>query len=191
MHGCSVEIRDAQETDADAIWRIHTGSIEKLCSTHYSKTDIEQWTRRQAPEKYVNFIGQDDFIVAICEGRVVGFGHMGACEDREKLVPSVELEVKGLYVSPEVVGRGVGRALFGELERRAVERGCRQLTVCSTLNAIPFYESCGFVVVKEVFHCVGGHSLRCKVLEKQLKFDLTVMNNLKLSTATKDQTSAE
>lgn len=191
MHGCSVEIRDAQETDADAIWRIHTGSIEKLCSMHYSKTDIEQWTRRQAPEKYVKFIGQDDFIVAICEGRVVGFGHMGACEDREKLVPSIELEVKGLYVSPEVVGRGVGRALFGELERRAVKRGCRQLTVWSTLNAIPFYESCGFVVVKEVFHCVGGHSLRCKVLEKQLKFDLTVMNNLKLSTATKDQTSAE
>ena len=167
MHGCSVEIRDAQETDADAIWRIHTGSIEKLCSTHYSKTDIEQWTRRQAPEKYVKFIGQDDFIVAICEGRVVGFGHMGACEDREKLVPSIELEVKGLYVSPEAVGRGVGRALFGELERRAVERGCRQLTVCSTLNAIPFYESCGFVVVKEVFHCVGGHSLRCKVLENE------------------------
>lgn len=187
----SVEIRDAQETDAGAIWRIHTGCIEKLCSTHYSKADIEQWAGRQAPEKYLQFIGQDDFIVAVCEDRVVGFGHMGTCEDHEKFVPSIQLEVKGLYVSPEAVGKGTGRALFGELEGRAVERGCRHLRVCSTLTAVPFYESCGFVVGREVFHRVGGHSLRCKVLEKQLKIDQTTttgdVNSLTFSTATKNQ----
>ena len=163
-----VTVRDAKETDVDIIWRIHTGCIEKVCSSHYSKEEVEPWARRQRPENYVQFIRKDEFIVAVHQGSVVGFGHLGACEDHEKFPQGIELEVKGLYVSPDTAGRGVGRALFEELRRRAVKRGCSHLGVCSTLNAVPFYESCGFTVVREVLHCMGEHSLRCKILEKQL-----------------------
>jgi len=163
-----VTIRDAKETDTDIIWRIHTGCIEKVCSSHYSKEEIESWARRWRPDKYVQFIRKEEFILAVHEDNVVGFGHLGACEDHEKFPQGIEAEVKGLYVSPEAAGRGIGKALFEELRRRAVERGSSCLGVCSTLNAVPFYESCGFTVVKEVLHCVGDHSLQCKILEMQL-----------------------
>ena len=169
-----VTIRDAKETDADIVWRIHTGCIEKVCSSHYSKEEVEQWARRQRPDNYVQFIRKDEFIVAAQEGCVVGFGHLGACEDHEKFPQGIKLEVKALYVFPEAAGRGTGRALFEELRRRAVDRRCSRLGVCSTLNAVPFYESCGFTVVKEVLHCVGDRSLRCKILELQLSQSVVV-----------------
>ena len=64
---------------------------------------------------------------------MVGFGHLGACEDHEKFPQGIELEVKGLYVSPETAGRGVGRALFEELRRRRAV-GCGVLAwVCARL----------------------------------------------------------
>ena len=63
----------------------------------------------------------------------------------------------------------MGRRLLGEVERRAVELGCNgHIGVCSTLNAVPFYESCGYVVVRDGLHGSGPEALECKIMEKQL-----------------------
>ena len=145
-------IRDAIESDAESIWRIHTESIAKICSTRYSPSDIETWVQRQRPEKNVPFIRQDTFIVAQTTQTLLGFGHMGS---REGCGSS--MEIKGLYVSPESAGKGIGKMMMRELEKRARDRGCKVLVSASSLNAVGFYESCGFCVTNQS----GSHCGQC------------------------------
>ncbi len=60
---------------------------------------------------------------------------------------------------------------MAEVERQAVELGRKgDMGVCSTLNAVPFYEKCGFVVIKDGTRCIGGacQGLESKIMEKTM-----------------------
>ena len=168
----NLTFRDATESDADSIWRVHTSSIKELCSGHYSAEKISSWVERQRKERYAQLIArEDDFVVAEdADGQIVAFGHLGPCNDSERFSPQANFEVFGFYVSPKVQRQGVGRRLMAELERRAIAQGCVGLGVYSTLNATPFYEACGFVMIRDSHcHCLGGVELECKELEKSMK----------------------
>ena len=87
-----------------------------------------------------------------------------------------ELEVKKLYVAPEHHGRGIGGLIVQELEERAIARvqrlelcGRVKLCVISSLNATPFYESCGFEYVKDGEYFVAEHTVHAKILQKELQ----------------------
>ena len=169
-------LRDARESDAESIWRVHTASIKKVCSSHYSLSDVEIWSQRQRPEKYIRFILEDIFIVSEnSDGQVLGFGHMQSHKKLEKF-PMTEsshriFEVKGLYVLPEMIRKGVGTVLYRELERRANMLGCSSIVVSASLNAVAFYSYCGFHEKGKVIHCMQcdsgeQHKLRCVSMEK-------------------------
>lgn len=162
-------IRDARETDVEGIMQVHLDCIQKICCHHYTQHQVENWVKRQSLQRYTSFLQQNnDFIVVLTKGGsdVVAFGNMGK-EVNEKFTSHVNFEVYGCYVSPNVVRRGVGTLLLGELERRAVEQGGCGIGVMSTLNAIPFYESCGFEGKEWLFH--GEFQLKNKCMEKTLK----------------------
>ena len=178
MTSPDVTIRAAQESDAEAIWRVHTSCIVRVCSSHYSPVEVDTWAKRQKPENYVQFIKKDYYIVAERRDHrgqeeerrslsLVGFAHLGK-SDASKMLACCEMEVKALYVSPESQRIGVGKALLWELEEQARKVGCTCLGVCSTLNAVTFYEARGFVVIKDQAHCVGTQTLQCKIMQKKL-----------------------
>ena len=164
--------RDAVVTDAESIWNIHTDCINMLCSSHYSQQQIESWAERQRPERYAKLIQRDDDFVVIEDStqtppQVVGFGHQGQCSD-PRFSPNVDFEIYGFYISPSVKRQGAGRALLAELKKRALSQRGTRLGACSTLNAIPFYEACGFTVMKESVHSPGELDLSCKILEQDI-----------------------
>ncbi len=128
-------IRRATQEDREGIWRAHFGAVSETCATHYSPDVIRIWAGGLRPEKYEAAIRSSEFFVAEEGGAVVGFAEL----DRETG------EVQGLYVSPEVAGRGVGRALLGKLEEIARARGLGSMHLTSSLNAVTFYERAGFV----------------------------------------------
>ncbi|MQS12339.1 GNAT family N-acetyltransferase [Streptomyces kaniharaensis] len=70
-------------------------------------------------------------VVAEDGERVVGFATVTGGP------PEAQLDM--LFVEPDVIGRGVGRALFARARGRAEELGCRRLTIDSDPNAEPFY----------------------------------------------------
>ena len=39
-------IRAAVDSDAEAVWRVHTGSIRGLCAGWYTEQEIAVWTGR-------------------------------------------------------------------------------------------------------------------------------------------------
>ena len=72
-------------------------------------------------------------IVAEVEGRLAGFAAI------------VGGELDGLFVEPDLWGRGIGKALVDAAAHQAREKGLT-LTVVAAPGAKRFYESCGFSV---------------------------------------------
>ncbi|MGW3040903.1 GNAT family N-acetyltransferase [Kitasatospora sp. NPDC001159] len=74
-------------------------------------------------------------VVAEDGGRVLGFAVLIAAP------PSGELGM--LFVEPDLIGRGIGRALFHHVRDEARALGLRRLTVDSDPHAEPFYLAMG------------------------------------------------
>jgi N-acetylglutamate synthase-like GNAT family acetyltransferase len=146
-------IRKARQEDKEAIWRVHVRAIRKTCASHYPPEVIRIWAGRLQSEKYASAIGSNEFFVAEESGAVVGFAELSRADS----------EVQGLYVSPEVAGRGVGRKLLGTLEERARAFGLKSLRLTSSLNAVSFYEREGFRPLETVTKTISPGVERASV----------------------------
>ena len=168
----SVVVRPALESDSDGILNVHVNSIKEMCSKTYPSEEIQYWSNRQCEEKYKRAISEQDPLSAVFVaekgGEIVGFGHIRLPDSSREHVG----EIKALYVSPSESGQGTGKRILDVMEESAHEvtgRSCRELCVCSTLNAVGFYEKCGFVLQGPVVHSVGdGVDLDCMKLSKEL-----------------------
>ena len=162
-------MRDAKENDIEGIMKVHIDCILELCSTHYTPDQIQKWRGAQSLQRYASFIKQDNSFIVVLDKKdcgVVAFGHMGK-KSTEKFPAEIDFEVYGFYVSPSVCRRGIGRTLYQELERRAIEQGGCGIGVMSTLNAVPFYKACGFELMEELSLCYhGAGELECRLLKK-------------------------
>ena len=81
-------------------------------------------------------IANGQVIVAELDGSVVGFAAI------------VGGELDGLFVEPDLWGRGIGRALVDAATHEARKRGIA-VSVIASPGARRFYESCGFSVEGE------------------------------------------
>jgi len=90
------------------------------------------------------------FLVVEEGGEVIGCGGVRRIQRRPDTY-EVRFEVKHLWLSPAARGRGAGRRLLGELERRAIEYGAEELvldTNASLLTAGGLYRSSGFTTIE-------------------------------------------
>ena len=81
-------------------------------------------------------------VLASIDGRVVGFATLlgaGRC-----------VELEDVFVHPDAMRHGVGRALLAELTTRARLAGAIELHVDANSHALAFYERVGFVAIGEV-----------------------------------------
>ena len=81
-------------------------------------------------------------------GLVVGWIH---ATEQLVLESGASCEILGLVVDGNERGHGIGRQLVEEVERWAIERGLRQVTVRSNIIRVeshPFYERLGYAKVK-------------------------------------------
>ncbi|WP_316529137.1 GNAT family N-acetyltransferase [Kitasatospora brasiliensis] len=82
----------------------------------------------EAIERSVTLVAEDG-------GRLLGFASLSG--------PPPTGSLDRLFVEPESIGRGVGRALFERARERAVTLGLRRLVIESDPNAEPFYLAMG------------------------------------------------
>jgi GNAT superfamily N-acetyltransferase len=84
-------------------------------------------------------VGEGRTTVAVKGGAaaIVGFATYG--------VSGVVMEVVDLFVEPQHMRHGVGRALLRDLVERARGRGLARLEVTANQHALAFYEAAGFV----------------------------------------------
>jgi GNAT superfamily N-acetyltransferase len=131
-------VRLADQGDFDAV----TALLEEL-----GRATVTDETRDACRTLFENHVADGDaqHLVA-CEedGTVIGFCSL---HFRERLNhPTPDAWVPDLIVTERAQGRGTGRALLAEAERRAATRGCWQLTLESAhfrTEAHRFYEAFG------------------------------------------------
>jgi|SRR6476659_5568880 len=126
----NIEIRRAHPNDAEVLT-----AIAHAAKRHweYPEDWIEQWKidLTITPE----FISEHEVFVALVDQKIAG-----CCA----LVLSDSLaEIEHMWMRPEQMGSGIGRALFEHAKRRAEERGARVLELSADPNAEGFYARMG------------------------------------------------
>jgi len=89
-----------------------------------------------------------------------------ACGAVRVIGPGVA-EIKRMYVAPRARGHGLGRTLLGELERGAVELGCRTArldTMAAMAEAGALYRSAGYEPIADY----NGNPLATVWMERAL-----------------------
>ena len=152
-------VRKAREEDCEGVWRVHVRAIREIAGSHYTPEETEAWASPRKPEQYLESIRNKEFHVAEEDGMVIGFGTLNQQQG----------EIEAVYVSPEVVRRGVGRAILQRLEERARALGIESLKTDASLNAVPFYERAGYRSQKEMKHRLSsGVEINCVLMTKDL-----------------------
>ena len=139
----NIEIRKARPTDAGTLT-----AIAHAAKRHWGYPEhwIEQWKADLTitPE----FISANAVFVATVDGEVAG-----CCA----LVLTDSLaELEHMWIKPEYMGSGVGRALFTHAGKQAATLNVSELEISADPNAEGFYERMGAVRIGEVVSEIDG-----------------------------------
>lgn len=150
-------IRRAVPDDAEAIWRLHVESIRMICTADYTPEQIDAWTRPHRPQNYIDSMANGEIMfIAEDNDRINGFASL------------IDSEVRAVYVSPSAVRKGVGAALLAAVESKAIDAGLKTLELSSSLTAVPFYLSQGYVRGECDVHRMSGLDIPCIRMSKKL-----------------------
>jgi len=165
----NIQMRKAVASDALGIHNAHMSSIREMCSSEYSEEQIKAWGGRAfEEEKWVYSINKQQVWVATVGETVEGYCHVIIRES----VAGKYGELAGLYITPKIIGRGVGKTFLQLAENLLKEQGIERLVTRSTKTAKEFYLSQGFFTNHDdASPCFSGVSIECIGMEKKLNED--------------------
>ena len=116
-----LSIRDAMPADMEAVTAIYAPAVRHgTASFELNPPDVATMTLRFAAVVESGL----PYLVALREGRIVGYAYAGLYRPRPAYRFTVE---DSIYVAPEAKGGGVGSALMAVLLDRATAAGARQM----------------------------------------------------------------
>ena len=132
-----IEIRRAMPHESDKLTALAHAAKRHW---NYPEEWIDSWKSELTltPE----FITNHEVFVAITNDRIAGCSALVVSEGRA--------ELEHMWIYPEQMGHGIGRALFRHISRRAAELGFGELELSADPNAEPFYERMGAQRIGEV-----------------------------------------
>jgi len=134
-------VRPATLADMSAVTAIYAQFVATSTATFetVAPDEFEMRRRRQA----VLELGLP-YLVAELEGYIVGFSYASQFRPRQGYRFTVE---DSIYVRPDCIGHGVGKALLGELISECQAKGCHSMVACICGVNVPsqaLHESLGF-----------------------------------------------
>jgi GNAT superfamily N-acetyltransferase len=118
----------------------------------YAETQLETW-RPSLEVSAASVLAHPTFVAEI-NGHIVGF---------YSLVPSgAAWELDNLWVAPEYMNRGLGRALLTHAAQTAAAGGASSILIDADPNAEPLYVACGAKRIGEVAAPVAGQPNRTR-----------------------------
>ncbi|KYG66441.1 hypothetical protein AZI86_05175 [Bdellovibrio bacteriovorus] len=134
-------IRKAVLTDAEGIHQAHMRSIQEICAKDYSEDAIQAWGYRPySEEARHSAIKDSDVWVIECQGKIEGYAHMKHHFKNGWRIA----HVFGLYITPQVLGRSVGKTAMQIMLECMKSREVKEVRLESTISAKDFYKSVGF-----------------------------------------------
>ena len=132
-----IEIRRANPEEADTLTEIAHAAKRHW---NYPESWIQQWQRDLTITR--EFITTHEVFAATINGEIAGCCAL--------LVTDSLAEIEHMWIRPEQMGGGVGRALFEHATARAVERGANVLELSADPYAEGFYARMGAKRIGEI-----------------------------------------
>ncbi|WP_344678165.1 GNAT family N-acetyltransferase [Saccharopolyspora taberi] len=137
QHLFTIEPEPIDSPDAGHVLGQYVAELEERFGTTFD-------TSRAAPPAPGDFVPPVGvFLVVRVDGRALGCGALRTEGDGVG-------EIRRMWISGELRGKGAGRALLAELERRAGELGCTRIrldTAAELHEARRLYESAGYAEI--------------------------------------------
>ncbi|MCL1074295.1 GNAT family N-acetyltransferase [Shewanella dokdonensis] len=151
-------IRAANEHDAEALWELRHQAIVVGCRGHYSPAVLSRWSEGVMPPGFEQMVS-GAFYLLEQHDEILACGMLD--------IPNRKIEA--LFVRPNTMGKGYGRLMLQHLEQLAVTCNIRQLSLESSLNAVLFYQRCGWQSLGHSrYHSPKGIILDCVLMAKTL-----------------------
>ncbi|CAD0329636.1 GNAT family N-acetyltransferase [Xanthomonas hortorum] len=115
-----VELRAVRDADIPAITAIYAEQIAGVNSYEYSAPSAEEMRARVRATLDAGY----PYLVAELDAAVVGYAYVSAFRARTGYRFTVE---NSIYLAADARGRGIGKALLGELIAVCEQRGYRQM----------------------------------------------------------------
>ena len=151
--------RRAVLSDADAACEVVRRSIVDLCEAdhHGDSETLAKWLANKTPANFERWIASEDHIALAAEidGVLVGFGLL-----------NLQGKIALLYVAPNARFRGVSKSLLASLEKEAIAAGIRELSLESSLTALPFYSRLGYTPSRST--AAGCGATACYPMSRQI-----------------------
>jgi N-acetylglutamate synthase-like GNAT family acetyltransferase len=139
----NIQIRRARPAEADVLTEIAHAAKRRW---GYPENWIEQWQADLTitPE----FIAENEMYVAMIDEEVVGCCAIAFSEGLA--------ELEHMWIRPQHMGAGVGRALFLHVKERAAKLGIAVLEISADPNAEGFYQRMGARRIGEIQSEIDG-----------------------------------
>ena len=160
MQRTMIDVRRATVHDIEQLKNLVIASVLELCKEHYTPKELQsllaQYPRRELYEKWID---ERVLVVAEYKGTIVGFA---------QYFPQ-DSSIEAVHVSPGHAKQGIGQMVVARMEEIARHQGAKKITLSSSLNAIGFYEKCGYIRKDSgKFWCNDGVELGVVNFEKEL-----------------------
>jgi putative acetyltransferase len=130
-----IGLRPFLPADTSILAAIFVASIEELTEDSYSEAQREAWTSRADDEAaFGKRLGAQLTLIATMQGSPVGFVSLKGAD-----------ELDMLYVHPGAARQGVASALCDALEKLAVGRGAKRMSVDASDSAQEFFAARGYI----------------------------------------------
>ncbi|MBQ6704320.1 MAG: GNAT family N-acetyltransferase [Clostridia bacterium] len=142
-----VHFRFAQRKDVPLVF----GFIKELAD--YEKLSDIMVTTEQDIDKWMFQKEKAEALFIMKDGEEVGFALF--FHSFPAYIRGAGLFIEALYIKPEHRGKGYGKAVFAELARIALERGCGRIEWCCLdwNPALEFYRAIGADTADDIILC--------------------------------------
>lgn len=152
----TITIRTAQLSDAPEILKIYAPYIENTAITF----EYEVPSTRELEGRIAGTLKKYPYIVAIMEGKIVGYAYAGAFKSRAAYDWGVEMTV---YVDRNLKRMGIGRILYEKIEAILGAQGILNVNACIgypekedehlTWDSVKFHDKLGYKKIGHFHEC--------------------------------------
>ncbi|ACT93110.1 GNAT family N-acetyltransferase [Dyadobacter fermentans] len=142
----TINIRPAHLEDKIALQMLYKRTIDYACTNDYDQQQRDAWKRGTENEsRWDQAISEQFFVIAEMDREIVGFGSLkNGCY------------IDFMYTDSRHLRKGIGLAIYKQLEAQAIDRGTQVLTADVSKTARPFFEKQGFSIIRENHNLIRG-----------------------------------
>ncbi len=143
-------IRIGRPGDEAGIHEAHMRSIREICVKDHGEEEIKGWGFRTLGTRWQEPLKTGHVWVIELENIIQGYGYIRIFEEDG----IAKAHLHGLYITPEVLRKGLGLKLAKLMIAKAKESGAKSISLESSLTAHEFYKKLGFLDTGPLQHSV-------------------------------------